>query len=223
MKDFVTTSMPLETHADGIATQSASHPHANGVGTPSGPHRHPIGGDVNRSATNTNTDTNTNTNGVGVTNSRSDTNGEGKSKPNPPPHHNGVAGSVFKTPDSPSHSRDSGRDKKNDPALNVCNCGPAFEPVKRGLYPREYDNLIETAQAEIKRIKDDPASWEEQMTKEARELYDLLLKEGKPLRAEEVKRRQGSYHRVIRTSAALAIQAWQKRIEELKRAKAGVL
>jgi hypothetical protein len=99
-----------------------------------------------------------------------------------------------------------------------------FAPVKSGLYPREYDELLKTAKSEARKLFDSPASWEIVLTPEAQDLINLLTKEGKTDRANEIKKRQDAYKRgAMKPKQASDYRSWQQRIKEIEAAKNGVI
>jgi hypothetical protein len=103
---------------------------------------------------------------------------------------------------------------------------PQFEAVKLGLWPREYDAMLKHAQDAIKAVRSKPESFARDMTKAAEDLIDFLEKEkpdGYRQRIDAALENPDSFERKdLKPKPAAIVQAWRDRIEEIKRAKAGI-
>jgi len=103
---------------------------------------------------------------------------------------------------------------------------PQFEPVKPGLWRREYEAMIRDAEGAIKAIKAKPENRVKDLTSAAEDLIAWLEKE-KPenwqSRVNDVFTRPDSYERRnLKPKPAAMVQAWKGRIEEIRRAMAGI-
>jgi hypothetical protein len=103
---------------------------------------------------------------------------------------------------------------------------PKFQPVKLGLYRREYDAMVKDAQEAIRKVKADAKSYAKDLTKAADDLIEYLTKEkpeGWEARIECVMQKPESFERKnLKPKPAAIVQAWRDRIEEIKRAMAGI-
>jgi hypothetical protein len=104
--------------------------------------------------------------------------------------------------------------------------GIAFEPVKRGLYPREYEDLLKRAKGELNRIRNDDANWLRDLTDEALELVKFIESKGEPglaQRKAEILARSGSYEKTnLKPKPRRLCEAWRARITEINNAMNGV-
>lgn len=113
------------------------------------------------------------------------------------------------------------------------NAPPIFEPVKRGLYRREYAAMIQDAEAEIKTAKANPELRERVLKKDVAALCKFLRDEAdaKPeksvadlKRAAGLEKNPASYYAGQLTEQGKAIVAtWKIRIAEIRRAMNGQL
>lgn len=102
--------------------------------------------------------------------------------------------------------------------------GLRFEPVRRGLYRREYEAMLGDVEGEIRAIVEAPGNYQRRLRAEVAELIARLEREGRGERAAEVRRRQDVWERVgLRAEAAARLRAWQQRKAEIKAAMNGVL
>ncbi len=103
---------------------------------------------------------------------------------------------------------------------------PVFEAVKLGLFAREYDAMIKDAQGVITAIRAKPEHCAKDLSPRAEELIRFLeseKKDGWQARVEEIYTRSDSYERKnLKPKYAALVDAWKTRIEEIKRAKAGI-
>ena len=98
-----------------------------------------------------------------------------------------------------------------------------FDPVKHGLYPREYKAMLEVADHEIERLKKNPAGYERVLSKDAADLIALLESEKNTDRVAAIKARADSWRRgAIKPWAAANLQAWKDRKAEISSAMNGV-
>lgn len=110
---------------------------------------------------------------------------------------------------------------------------PVFEPVKRGLYRREYEGMIQDAEAELKKVKQEPAlrdrrlkadvlsncTWLREQAKENPEKASEHLR-----RVTEIENDPASYGPGQLTAEGRAVvKAWQDRINEIRNAMNGVI
>lgn len=131
------------------------------------------------------------------------------------------------------------REKQNSPATvpdtsrttqdaggTVPDAPPRFEPVKLGLYRREYQAMIRDAKEAIKAIRSKPENYVRDLSDRAVELIQWLRKEAKPdcePRVKEIVAREDSYERTeLKPTAAAIVDAWRARIKEIENAQAGI-
>ncbi len=103
--------------------------------------------------------------------------------------------------------------------------GLEFEPVKLGLFEREYSALRQAALAEIRRIKDDPRLQIKRLKPDVEELCDALAAgtaEQKARGAELRKDRSHYFVWGITAPGKAMLAAWEARLEEIKAASLGI-
>ena len=121
----------------------------------------------------------------------------------------------------PAASQPAGRIVRKAPAPTV---HVRFEPVRRGLYRREYEAMLADAEREMRAIRDQPGHYHRCLRPEAADLIALLTREVKSERATEVRRRQDSWQREgMHPEAAARLATWQQRQAEIKAAMNGVI
>jgi hypothetical protein len=102
----------------------------------------------------------------------------------------------------------------------------SFEPVKRGLYPREYDALLRDAEGEIERVKADDKNWIRDLSPKVMELIEFLGSEVKPgneARIAELTRDPANYVRSeLKPGPRATVVAWRQRVDEIRRAMKGL-
>jgi len=126
-------------------------------------------------------------------------------------------------------SQGSGRSEGSTPAGTAAAAeaeaggGLRFEPVRRGLYRREYEAMLADVEGEIRAIVEGAGNYERRLRAEEAELIARLEREGRAERAAEVRRRQDAWERVgLRAEAAGRLRAWQQRKAEIKAAMRGL-
>lgn len=104
---------------------------------------------------------------------------------------------------------------------------PQFEPVKPGLYLREYQAMIKHAREQIAAVKRNRGNYIRDLSDRAVELIQWLKKEGKPdceARVKEILAREDSYDQTeMKPTAAAVVDAWRARIKDIERVQAGVI
>lgn len=103
---------------------------------------------------------------------------------------------------------------------------PTFDPVQKGLYRREYDGMLKDCDAEVKRVKENPAAFLLALSKSATELVEFLTKEkrdGWEARVDEVRKKRENYVKTKLTPEAQAVvAAWERRKGDIRKAMNGV-
>ena len=99
-----------------------------------------------------------------------------------------------------------------------------FEPVRRGLYRREYEAMLADVERELRAIREAPGNYQWRLRAEAVDLMAMLEREGKRERAAQVRSRRDAWEREgMRPEAAERLSAWQQRKAEIKAAMSGVI
>jgi hypothetical protein len=123
---------------------------------------------------------------------------------------------------NPNQSR-GGERRSNDGQMTVIR----FEPVKFGLYRKEYQAMIEDAKAEIRKLKENRSNYAKDMTDAAAELIRFLeskRESGWEARVKEVENDSGSYEFTsLKPMIAAQVEAWRSRIAEIRRAMQGII
>lgn len=100
-----------------------------------------------------------------------------------------------------------------------------FEPVKRGLYPREYQAMLDHALEQVRRIKEADSSYERELTRESAELVAYIRSQPNrpPEHVQQVLERKDSWKRLsMKPAAAVELAAWKQRCTEIRSAMNGV-
>lgn len=113
------------------------------------------------------------------------------------------------------------------------NAPPIFESVKRGLYRKEYQGMIQDAETEIKTTKANPALHERVLKKDVGLLCKFLQDEAraKPEKAAANLKRAGGYENdsanycagKLTPQGKAIVSAWENRIAEIRRVMNGVI
>jgi len=107
---------------------------------------------------------------------------------------------------------------------------PVFEPVKRGLYRREYEGMIQDAETEIKMAKENPANRNRVLKPDVAGHCKFLRDEAeaKPeksaenlKRAADLENSPANYCAGLTEQGKAIVTAWKNRIEEIRRAMNG--
>jgi hypothetical protein len=125
--------------------------------------------------------------------------------------------------DSPAEGRE-GREGKE--GRETAPPPPSFDPVPKGLFRREYEAMLKDAEAEIKRIREAPGSYERTLSRSAQELVAFLMQEkrnGWEGKVRDVQNKPENYVRTRLTQQAQAtVTAWEQRKLEIRRVMQGV-
>jgi hypothetical protein len=130
-----------------------------------------------------------------------------------------------KTPRHHQHQKtpDKGNPSEGNPSKGEGT--PMFEPVKKNLFPKEYDQMAKGVEARIGRIKAEPGSWYKDLSDEALENIRWLEREkpdGWQGQVEDIKQRQGSFVLRLTAQAKAMIKAHWQQIDEIMDVKLGV-
>ena len=103
---------------------------------------------------------------------------------------------------------------------------PIFEPVPKGLFPREYEKMMAHCDQQIKAVKQGKDSYERVMRKSTVDLVSYL-ESSKPSgweqRVKEAKENPEAYERgPLKPNAAAVVQAWVGRRGEIERVMNGI-
>lgn len=113
--------------------------------------------------------------------------------------------------------------RSNDGHLSVI---PVFEPMKLGMYLREYDDMVKLAEQAIDAIKRKPENFAKDLTKAIEDFITFMETEkpdGYRQRIDAALAHPESYERKdLKPNPAAIVQAWKDRIESIRRAKAGI-
>jgi hypothetical protein len=109
---------------------------------------------------------------------------------------------------------------------------PTFEPVKRGLFRREYEGMIRDAEAEQKKARNEPTFHERVLKKEVAEFCKFLRVEaqskpeksaGNLERANAEEKNPVNYRSGVMTAPGNAVvTAWKNRIAEIRAVMNGI-
>jgi hypothetical protein len=113
---------------------------------------------------------------------------------------------------------------KEEPVKKQGEETPQFDPVPKRQFRREYQDMITDCTAAIKAVKENPKNYARDLTKEAEDLIAWLNSQGNTERAGKVMDDPASYERKnLKPKPAAIVDAWKARIEEIKRAMAGIV
>lgn len=102
---------------------------------------------------------------------------------------------------------------------------PMFDPVKRGLFQREYDVMIKEALTELKDLIFDEQFVEKALTKKALSYIGWLDREpglkDRAQRIKDVEADPNNYEEKLTTEGKAHHHCWSERIQEIRRVKRG--
>lgn len=147
----------------------------------------------------------------------------------PPEDHGQHGGDLEPPPADPRRSAEVSGSRVKSSRVESRGGGPSppvFRPVPAGLFRREYEAMVRDAEAELKRVKADPAARAQCLSRSVEEMIEYLKanqREGWEERVKELRLNPKNYEAGDWTPAAAAsIAAWKGRIQEIKAAMNGV-
>lgn len=107
------------------------------------------------------------------------------------------------------------------------NAAPLFEPVKRNLFPREYEQMLKAAKAQVKKIKGEIGNYELKLSRNAQDLILFIHSKREPnaeSKVQEIKQDPKNQVRGdMKPQARALLEAWENRVKEIEDAMNGIV